>query len=118
MIGALAYALAGMQAASTRLAARSENVANVSTSGYRPAVPVQTSTAVGPAVRIERGPAPDPAFVSNAYGGSARSFPPPSNVRLEHDLTDVLLSKNAYKAAASVAKTAIEMQDETIDLLS
>lgn len=117
MVQSTTFALAGLQAASTRVSVRAQNIANVQTPNYQPGVPVQTSTAVGPVVNIER----------QSDKASGNSLPNSnlspdlnvsiSSVRLENEISDLVISKNAYKASALVLRTANEITEETLDLL-
>lgn len=112
MYTAITSALAGLNAASTRVAARSENIANLQTDGYRIGVPVQTATAAGPVVKVERAP-PDKA--QTKYPGTDLVA---SNVDLASELTDVIVSGIAYKASAKVIRTAREMEKEALDIIA
>lgn len=112
MFTAITSALAGLNAASTRVAARSENITNLQTEGYRVGVPVQTATAAGPVVKVERAP-PDKA--QTKYPGTDLVA---SNVDLESEFTDIIASGIAYKASAKVFKTVSEMEQEALDIIA
>ncbi len=111
MPSALTYSLSGLQAASERASIRSQNIANVLTPGYQPVEPVQISTSSGPVVSARAVPLPP--------GGSN---PDPSalafNGSLERDLVDLTQAKHAYAASAKVIKTANELQDSLLDIIS
>lgn len=117
MVQATTFALAGLQAASTRVSVRAQNIANVQTPNYQPAVPVQTSTAVGPVVTIERQSGSVPGNTTSPGNLAPDLNFPVSSVQLESEISDLAISKNAYKAAALVLRTANEITEETLDLL-
>lgn len=107
---AISSSLAGLRAASTRVAARAENIANQQTDGYRQAVPVQVSTPGGPEVKIQRAPQAqrvDPITGLVVADGS-----------IETDFVDIVQSKAAYKANAAVLRTANELTDSLLDILA
>lgn len=112
MFAAIASALAGLQAATTRAAVRSENIANLQSSGYRVGIPVQTAEAAGPVVKVERVP-PDRA--QTVFPGTNIVN---SQVDLPAEIVDLNLSSIAYKASARVLKTVADMEKEAIDLLA
>lgn len=110
MMDAMASALAGLRAATTRTAARADNIANLQTDGYRQAVPVQTTSPAGPEVRVVRpGPAQrvDPVTGLIASEGS-----------VETDIVDLVMSKVAYKASAKILRSADEMTGSLLDSLA
>jgi flagellar hook protein FlgE len=113
MLPGVSYALAGMQAAETRVAIRAENIANVMTPGYAAAVPVQTTTAIGPVVRAERLPP----------SRNLPTFIPPDlsfaeSVALAEELVDLRLAKVAYEANIVTIRTADEMFRALLDIFA
>ena len=118
---ALTYALAGMQAATDRLAIRAGNIANVATPGYRAMGVDQEATPFGPVVtarppaQASAPAAPMPPLAPETY---ASFFENPSDVQLEQEIVDMTMAKHAYKASALVTRTAGEMQDALLDVFS
>jgi len=112
MVTAISTALAGLNAASTRVAVRGENIANAQSEGYRVGVPVQTAQAAGPVVRVERAPA------DKAQTKIPGTDLVASQVDLASELTDLIISGAAYKASAKVLKAASEMEKEALDILA
>lgn len=106
------FAVAGLNAAAKRVAIRAENIVNAQSEGYRPAVPVQTSTAAGPVVRAERLPA-DRA--QQSVPGTGLVIP---EVDLATEFTDIMVSETAYKASASLLKTSRDMDRALLDIVS
>lgn len=125
---ALTNSVAGMQAATDRLAIRARNVANVQTPGYKASDVVQEATGSGPVVS-ERLPVDQVS--GKTPGETGTPVPPeqfslpfddlpeePSDVSLEYELTDMILAEHAYKASASVARTVGTMQDTLLDIFT
>lgn len=103
MISALSIGIAGLKAAEARVSARAENIVNWQSEGYRPLVPVQTSAANGPVVKITR-----PADLTG-------DFP---FVDLAAEFVDMSLAKHAYQASAKIIRTADEMQKSLLDAIA
>jgi flagellar hook-associated protein FlgK len=99
----LNIAVAGLRAAETRVHVRAQNVVNWLSEGYVRQVPVQTSQAGGPVVRVQR-----PAELSG-------DFP---YVDLATELVDMQLAKHAYRASAKVVRTADEMTRSLLDVIA
>lgn len=137
MVSALTSSVAGMQAASDRLAIRAHNVANVQTPGFKADVVVQTSTGSGPVVSVRppdvqvltdnaalSGTPDDPLASSQPdqfnlpFGDlPAQEQPlPPSDVSLEYELTDMIMAEHAYKASAIAARTVGEIENSLLDI--
>ena len=95
--------LAGLKAAETRVSARAQNIVNWQSVDYRPLVPVQTSAANGPLVKITR-----PADLTG-------DFP---FVDLAAEFVDMSLAKHAYQASAKIIRTADEMQKTLLDAIA
>lgn len=112
MVAIQDFALAGLRAASQRIQIRAENVVNVQTEGYRPAVPVQTAQAAGPIVRAERLP---PERAQSVLPGTGFVLP---EVSLEAEFADILVSETAYKASASLLRTSRELDQALFDILA
>ncbi len=94
-----------MRAAHTRFAAHSENIVNHNTPGYAPYVAAQSSTAVGPVVRLQRSDKPRP------------ENPGQGEDSLAADLVGIMLAKHDHAASAIIIRTADEMQGTLLDVL-
>jgi flagellar hook-associated protein FlgK len=94
MISAMNSAVAGLNAAETRVGVRAQNIANWQSQGYQPLVPVQTSQGAGPVVKVTK------AQVSG-------DFP---QVDLGEEIVDMNVAKTAYEASAKIIRTVDEME--------
>lgn len=110
MTAMLDMALAGLKAASTRLAIRADNLANLRTEGFRPAAPVQTATAAGPVVRAVRTGPPQAKIPGTDLVLATTG--------IEEDLVDITLSKAAYKSSAALIRTQDELFETLLDIRS
>ncbi len=113
MISAFNFALAGLNAAANRVSVAAKNIVNVHTPGYESDRAHQVSTPAGPAVIVEPGrPGGYPANVTPPLP------PTPSDVNLAGEFVDLKLAEISYKASIAVLKTADEMEDSALDILS
>lgn len=113
MSGILSIAVAGLQAASSRLSVHAANIANQQTEGYRPLRPVQTTGSSGePVLRAEQAPA---AEAQQRIPGTDFVV---SQTSLEGEMVGSLESATAYKASAKLVKTAEELDKALLDILS
>jgi len=132
MINAIQTALSGLAAAAKKVEATASNVANLTTVGsiddpdnapYTPLTTKQTALADsngnGLGVKAEFF-SKDPAFIATyspdspfANGDGIIGVP---NVDLAEEAVNLSLAKHAYKANASVIKTANEMEDELLNI--
>jgi flagellar basal body rod protein FlgC len=103
MTSVLSIGVAGMRAAEMRVAARAQNIVNLHTENYRPAVPVQTSQSAGPVVTVAR-----PVELSG-------DFP---FIDLVSEIVDMNIAKQAYRASAEIVRTAGEMQRTLLDAIA
>lgn len=136
---ALTNSLAGMQAAADRVAIRANNIANVSTPGYRAEEVVQKSTPSGPVVSsrppldVSTQAASTAVAVDDAQSAEAQSsnsetepvtseeiqasfYSDISDVVLEAELVDMMAAEHAYKASAKVTNTIGQMEDTLLDI--
>lgn len=122
MSGILSTALSGLHAASTRIAASAQNIANVSTAGsleeggkepYTPVDVVQTTTPTGgvQAEFTDRDPATYEAFDPSASYANAEGLVAAPNISLEEEIVHINIAKHAYEANLAVIKTAKELDD-------
>jgi flagellar hook-associated protein FlgK len=96
----LNIAVAGLRAAETRVAVRAQNIVNWQSQDYVPLTPVQTSEPAGPVVRVSR-----PVELTG-------DFP---YVDIAGEIVDMQLAKHAYRASATVIRTADEMTKTLLD---
>lgn len=113
MIAATSIALAGLQAAETRVSIRAQNIANVLTPGYEPLTPVQTASAVGPVVRAEKTP----------VGRAPAAYIPPGmtpggTMSLEEQIVDMNSAVSAHGAALAVVQVSNEMDRELFEVFT
>src|SRR5262249_8485860 len=113
MSGILSMAVAGLQAASSRLSVHAANIANQQTVGYRALKPVQTTGSTGePVLRVAQASA---AEAQQRIPGTDFVVPGTS---LEGEMVGSLESATAYKASAKLVKTAEELDKALLDILS
>jgi len=108
-------ALAGLAATETRLFARAQNIANMNTPGYEPMVVHQTSTPYGPSARLSGG------GINGAYlpaSGPYTAIPVENKVNLAAELTDFKMAETSYKAMVAVLRTAGEMEDSILEIVT
>lgn len=108
-------ALAGLAATETRLFARAQNIANMNTPGYDPLVVHQTSSSHGPVARLSGGGV-DNAYspISNSSGYMAIE----NKVNLAAELTDFKMAETSYKAMVAVLRTAGEMEESILEIVT
>lgn len=102
MIDAIQTAVSGMMAASRKTEASAANIANASTPFYQPVTAAQTATPTGVRADIVA----RPTLSTDAYS---------PDVDLAQESVDMMSAKAAYKASASVIRTANDMQSTLID---
>ncbi len=127
MTSSFAISLSGLDAASTRLATASANIANVRSAGdgdgeglYRPLRVEQTPVPGGGtrAVTVEVEPATVPVFAPDdplANEDGTLDFP---NISLSQQLVEVKLAKITYQANLAALEVSDEMLGELFDLTS
>ncbi len=127
MIGAISTALTGLFAASKRVEASANNIANVSSAGsldpasptqpYQALTTVQTSTESGgtSAANIPKNPGFVNAYAPDSPFANADGEVGVPNVDLAEEAVNLKLAEIAYKANVSVLKTASAMSDELLN---
>lgn len=122
MNGVISTALSGLQAASTRVGAAANNIANVSSAGstdpagkkpYTPQDVIQTSTpnsGVKTTLR-DRDPATVPAYAPNTSYADENGQVAAPNIDLAGEITSMTQAKHAYEASLKVIETAKELDD-------
>lgn len=106
---AIATALSGMQAASLQLDVAANNVANVSTPGFRPdQVALASAAGGGVAARVVPGPAP---VLLAGVPAEAQ----PSGTDLISELETMIAAPIAYAANARIVSTSEQMNGYLFD---
>jgi flagellar basal-body rod protein FlgC len=122
-------ALSGLQAATRRIAAAANNVANLNDvtslspkpgdpAQFRPLLTVQTSLAAGgTAARFQNvTPASVPSFQPDSPFANADGLVAVPNVDLATQMIDSLTASTSYKANAKVIEVAQQMQDQLLKI--
>ena len=110
MVGIMSIAMAGLNAASSRLSVHAENIANLGTEGYRPLTPVQTTGSAGePVLRAARQPQAQQRVAGTDF------VEPQSDLAAE--IVGSLQSETAYKASAKLIKTAQDLDKTLLDII-
>ena len=127
MIGAISTALTGMFAASKRVEASANNIANASSAGsldpnspnqpYQALETIQTSNVDGgtSATNIPKNPGFVNAYAPDSPFANADGQVGVPNVDMAEEAVNLKLAEIAYKANISVLKTASEMSDELLN---
>jgi flagellar basal-body rod protein FlgC len=130
MNGVLPIALSGLSAASTRLTASAQNVANADTSGstaagggtppYQPWLVVQTSAASGGvAANLQRSTAPYlQTYAPDNPQADAEGMIGVPDVDYATEVVDQVSAMASFKANLAVIRTADEMQKALLDTLA
>lgn len=131
--GVISTALSGLFAQSRATQSHASNIANVSTIGqvieegveglkqaYQPYDSVNISTENGSVQSnfVYRDPATSTVFYPNSAYANSEGLVEVPNVSLEEEIIGLQLASNAYKANIAVIRTADELSDELLDILS
>lgn len=127
MIGAISTALTGMFAASKRVEASANNIANMSSAGSldpaKPRQPYEAQTTVQianesggtTATNIPKKPGFVNAYAPDSPFANAQGEVGVPNVDLAEEAVNLKIAEITYKANASVIKTASEMSDALLN---
>lgn len=132
MIAGFSASLSGLMAQSKRLAVSADNVANMTTRGYRKDGPAeqpgtylpkrtQDVTTAGGGVRAEVRPVTPPSVEVYAPGNpdaDARGVAALPNVNLAEELVTQIQAQRAYEANAKAIRTQDELTDSLLDIRS
>lgn len=126
MIAAMQTALAGLQAAEQHLNVAALNIANMQSTGgpdgepYHALEAVQYSTGFGaPVVIVREKPEPTLSIYGPTLSGAdADGFVEVPNINLVEEIVDLRMAQIAYLASLAVFKTAVEMNDELLELFA
>lgn len=124
--GILSTAVAGLNAASRRLAVSADNVVNADSSGapgsgqaYQAKRAVQTATSAGPAVTVETARPPTLTLYapdsSRAGSDGTVEFP---NVDYAREAVDQIAARRDFEAAALLVRSADELTERLLDIKS
>lgn len=128
MIGAISTALTGLFAASKRVEASANNVANASSAGsldpahprqpYQALTTVQTANESGgtSATNIPKKPGFVNAYAPDSPFANEEGLVGAPNVDLTEEAVNLKIAEITYKANASVIRTASEMSDELLNM--
>lgn len=129
---ALRTAVSGLAAATTRVNASANNIANAGTVGrvgaeagdadraYQ-AQTVQQTSAPGSGTRaaiVPRNPATQTVFAPNSPLANGQGLVDAPNVDLGEELVNQISAEAAFKANAAVIRSVDEQQDDLLDILS
>ena len=129
MIGAISTALTGLFAASKRVEASANNIANASSAGsldpsspnkpYEALTTVQTANAGGgtSAVNVPKKPGFVNAYAPDSPFANAQGQVGAPNVDLTEEAVNLKLAEIAYKANIATLRAAQELAEETNRLL-
>lgn len=119
-------ALAGLNAATTRMNVSASNTVNQLSTGtpgennaYKAKDVVQSSTGFGPNTHIkERDPATITGYAPNHAGADKKGYVEFPNVDVATELVNQNQARRSYEASLKVLKAWDEMQDSVIDIKS
>lgn len=119
MIDALSTAVSGLAAASKRLLAGANNVANASTINYTPVDVKTTAQPIGgtKAEFVARDPAFIKAYQPDSSQADSEGYVNAPNVQLDAEAVDIAQASILYKANAAVIGKVKDLQDELIRAL-
>ncbi len=114
MPSAFGIALSALKAFSIKLDVNANNVANVETNNFKKSrVELQDAANGGVKVTISSVDTPGMEIDPNAQTGAAQQT---SNVTLEEEIADQILTQYSYEANILTIKTATEMQKELLNI--
>jgi len=115
MIGAIQSALSGLTAFSTQVAVTADNVANVTTDGFKKSrtelIAVESG---GVRSAIQKDETAGPTILNNTGYGSAQLEL--SNVDLAEETIDRIIGQRGFEANIQTIKTADEILGTTLDI--
>ncbi len=116
MSSAIGIALSGLRASETKLAVNANNIANVNTDGFKKSrVNMQQASEGGVSVTLTQVNLPGfPLGIDEQTGKQIES----SNVDLAGEMVDQMVTRYAFEANVITIKTADEMQQTLLDILS
>lgn len=116
MSSAMGIALSGLRAFETKLAVNTNNIANVNTDGFKKSrASMQEAAEGGVSVTLTQVNLPGvPAGIDQQTGKQIES----SNVDIAEEMVDQMITRYAFEANIITIKTADEMQQTLLDILS
>jgi flagellar basal-body rod protein FlgC len=131
MINAVPIAVSGLTAAATRLAGVAGNLANQRSAGplqptdgappaYAPVVTVQQSAPGGGTAAAYRPakPATLPSYEPDSPLADGEGMVAEPNVDPAHEMTEMLAARQSYEANLKTVRTATEMQDSLLRIVT
>jgi len=116
MSSAFGTALTALRAFDRKLDVNANNIANVNTDQFKKSrLDIQESASGGVQVTIEQVNTPGISLGTNEKTGEERES---SNVAIEEEFVDQMVTRYAYEANVLSVKTADEMQQTLLDLFS
>ena len=131
--GVISTALSGLFAQKNATQAHASNIANISTIGqvpkdgitvehpvYQPYDSINTTTGDGQVASafVNRDPGSSSVFYPNSFLANEEGLVEVPNVSLEEEIIGLQLASHAYKANIAVIRTADELSDELLDILT
>lgn len=114
MPSALGIALTALKAFETKLDVNANNVANMDTNNFKKSrVELQENANGGVQVTISSVDTPGMELEPNVRTGEAQQS---SNVSLEEEIVDQIVTQYSYEANILTIKTAAEMQEELLNI--
>lgn len=116
MSSAFGIALTALRAFDSKLDVNANNISNVNTDKFKKSrVDIQESTNGGVQVSIEQVNTPGISLGTNERSGEERES---SNVTLEEEFVDQMVTRYAFEANVLTIKTADELQQSLLDIIS
>lgn len=116
MSDAFGIALTALRAFDKKLDVNANNIANVNTDKFKKSrVDLQETTSGGVQVTIEQVNTPGISLGTNEKTGEERES---SNVTMEEEFVDQMVTQYAFEANTLTIKTADEMQKSLLDIVS
>lgn len=116
MSSAFGISLTALRAFDQKLNVNANNIANVNTDKFKKSrVDLQESANGGVRVTIEQVNTPGISLGTNERSGEERES---SNVTLEEEFVDQMLTRYAFEANVLTVKTADEMEQTLLDIFS
>lgn len=113
MIGAINSGLSALNAMTAKMGAAAENVANLSTKGYKAAkVEIVSDGRGGVTAETTRDTSAGPFALDPDTGGAVEM----SNVDLAQEMVGMMVTRRSYEANVKAIKTADEMLGTILDL--
>ena len=114
MISALNGTISDLRAFATKLGVTADNIANVNTDGFKRNLTILHENING-GVRVEIRKDESPGFRYDAFESGETVEKETSNVNLDEEIPQLMLTKRAYQANLKTVKTQDEMLGSLLD---